>query len=640
MNLFKNNTLPFLSRCSRVGFSVFAAALFTGVASADDGRPEQPNILLMLADDLGWQDVKCYDIDEPSPYETPNIDGLAKDGVMFWQGYSAAPVCAPSRCAMLSGIHPARANKTSVRGGTPPSAYNLNGMRVMEPWQSARLVTNQATLAELLRANGYATGHSGKWHINIKPSAEPLPKDVGFDWSEESMGVARDMVPNRVKGFSTHAPDDPWQLDAQNYPKNGIFDDAVTFMEAEKDQPFFLFCAARLVHSPIQTRSKVLLEKYCKKLGIPFPKDASPMTRPGQQNPYYCAMIEEFDYYVGNLLTYLETTEDPRWPGHMLRENTYIIFTSDNGGMEKLKGDIITDNYPLDGGKIRLEEGGTRVPLIIVGPNIPADVQTEVMANGLDFYPTILTMTGIEAPEGLALDGSDLYPLLTQAPQDPTLVKEPDGGVRDTMMWHFPNSVAQYSTIRVGDYKLVRNYDFINNRSVDSELELYQLYDTRDGEASRVDIEESKNLVASMPEKAEELNAKLTELLTSMNASHPYYNPLYQGELPHKETVPAITSAERNGDIVRATFKENGAKVVRAQLLYTTLGGDANEEWFVAPATIEDGSVVATLPEGTTHYLFNIIDENNYLVSYPAVKSQAAYKGRLKYSQDALSAAR
>ncbi|MEP2777524.1 MAG: sulfatase [Luteolibacter sp.] len=616
---------------------LFAAALLAGHAFAEDARPAKPNILLVLADDLGWQDVKAYDIDEPSPYETPNIDGLAKEGVMFWQGYSAAPVCAPSRCAILSGIHPARANKPSVRGGTPPSPYHLTGSRVMEPYQLARLTTVQPTLAEVLQANGYATGHSGKWHVNIKPSAEPLPKDVGFEWSRESMGVARDMVPNRVKGFSTDAPDDQWQLDENNYPKNEILLDAITFMEEKKEQPFFLFYAERLVHSPIQTRSKVLLEKYCKKLGIPFPKNPGPMARPGQQNPYYCAMVEEYDYYVGKLLNYLDETEDPRWPGHTLRENTYIIFTSDNGGMEKLKGDIITDNYPLDGGKIRLEEGGTRVPFIIVGPNIPTGQQTEVMANGLDFFPTILSMTGTNTPENQQLDGSDLYPLLTQSPQDPTLVKDAEGNARDTMMWHFPNSVAMYSTIRVGDFKLVRNYDFINNKSVKSELELYQLYDTRDGNSKRVDIEESKNLVSSMPEKAQELNGKLTELLTSMDASYPHFNPAYQAELPHKETVPSVVSEERDGDTVRATFKENGAKVVHAQLLYTTLGGDPNEEWFLAPAKIEGDTVEATLPKGTTHYLFNIIDENNYLVSYPAVESQLHYKGKLKYSADALS---
>ena len=174
--------------------------------------------------------------------------------------------------------------------------------------------------------------------MNIKPKAKPLPNDVGFDWSRESMGVARDMKPNRVKGFSSDAADDPWQLDEKGYPTNEIFDDSLTFMEEHKEQPFFLFCAARLVHSPIQTRSKSLLEKYCKKLGIDFPKGPGPMARPGQQNPYYCAMVEEFDYYVGNLLSYLDATDDPRWPGHKLSENTYIIFTSDNGGMEKLKG--------------------------------------------------------------------------------------------------------------------------------------------------------------------------------------------------------------------------------------------------------------------------------------------------------------
>ena len=154
---------------------------------------------------------------------------------------------------------------------------------------------------------------------------------------------------------------------------------------------------------------------------------------------------------------------------------------------------MITDNYPLDGGKIRVEEGGTRVPLIIVGPNIPAQTQTDVMANGLDFFPTILSMTGTEAPENKQLDGCDLFPLLTQAPQDPTLVKEQDGRARDAMMWHFPNSIALKSTLRIGDYKLVRNYDVINNPKVATELELYRLYETRDGKSARVDIEESKN---------------------------------------------------------------------------------------------------------------------------------------------------
>ncbi|MBB3208246.1 putative sulfatase [Rhodopirellula rubra] len=612
-------------------------AITASVACAGNGRPEQPNVLLVLADDLGWQDLKCYDIDEPSPYETPHLDGLAKEGVMFWQGYSPAPVCAPSRCAILSGTHPARAQKTNVRGGTPPAPRHLTGSRVMPPWQTARLSMDEKTIAEVLRENGYATGHSGKWHVNITPKSKPLPKDVGFGWSRESTGVARDMIPNRVKGFSSDAADDPWQIDANGYPKNGIFDDSVVFMEEHREQPFFLFCAARLVHAPIQTRSKALLRKYCEKLGQPFPKGPGPIALPRQQNPYYCAMVEEFDKYVGDLLNYLDATDDPRWPGHKLRENTYIIFSSDNGAMEQLKGDVITDNYPLDGGKIRLEEGGTRVPLIITGPKIPANKQTNVMASGLDFFPTILSMTGTEAPENHHFDGCDLLPLLTRSPQDPTLVKHQDGRVREAMMWHFPHGVAMYSTLRVGDFKLVRNYDTINNPKIDSELELYQLYETRDGTSQRADIEESQNLASSMPEKAQQLNAQLTEMLAEMDASYAYFNPSFMGDLPNKENVPTVTSNTRVGDVVQAEFKENGARVVRAQLMYTTLGGDRNEEWFSAPAKVLEGTVVASLPTGTTHYIFNIIDENNFLVSYPVIESQLDYMKNHPYSADALS---
>ena len=617
-----------------------AASLLTCPLWADTARPEKANVLLVLADDLGWQDVKCYDIDEPSPYETPHMDRFAKQGVMFWQGYSPTPVCASTRCAILSGIHAVRAQKTSVRGGTPPAPYDLTGMRMTSPWQRAGLPAKEQTIAEVLKTNGYTTGHSGKWHVNIKPSAKPLPLDAGFDWSRESMGVARDMLPNRVEGFSTNDDKDPWQLDEKNYPKNGIFEDSLTFMAEHKDQPFFLFCAARLVHSPIQTRSKPLLEKYCEKLGIPFPSGPDPMTLEGQQNPYYCAMVEEFDYYFGNLINYLEATDDPRWPGHKLIENTYVILTSDNGGMESLKGDIITDNFPLDGGKIRLAEGGTRVPLIISGPEIPVNEQTQVMANGLDLFPTILSMVGAKAPEGKILDGCDLYPLLTQAPQDSSLVKEQDGSIRDTMMWHFPNSRELNSTIRVGDYKLVRHYDTVNNPRTKGKLNLYKLYETKDGEVKRAGIEELNNLAQAMPEKAKELDTKLSKLLVEMNADYPYFNPNYKDKLPNKEKVATVTSESLVGNTAKISFKENGAKVLRAQLIYTTIGGDANEEWYPSAAEIKDGSITATLPADTTHYVFNLIDENNFLVSYPPLKDQKSYTTKHKYSKDTLSVSR
>ena len=192
--------------------------------------------------------------------------------------------------------------------------------------------------------------------------------------------------------------------------------------------------------------------------------------------------------------------------------------------------------------------------------------------------------------------------------------------MRDTLFWHFPNSLALESTIRIGDYKLVRNYNHLNPHN--AELELYQLYKTEDGMQTRVDIEESNNLAQKMPEKAEAMNVKLTEQLEAMDASYPYYNPYFSDALPNKETVPSIQSFAKNGDVVEFFYQENGAKVVRAQLIYTLNGGEKvfDEEWFRKPASLMPSSKIsATLPKGTTHYVINLIDENNFLVSYPDV---------------------
>jgi hypothetical protein len=343
------------------------------------------------------------------------------------------------------------------------------------------------------------------------------------------------------------------------------------------------------------------------------------------------------DYYVGRLLKFLDETEDPRWPGHSLRENTYLIFTSDNGGMERHPGEIITDNFPLDRGKISAMEGGTRVPLIVRGPGIPANVQSDVMVNGLDFYPTILALAGIEQPAEKHLDGADLSALLKTDPTNPKLVHEADGRMRDTMVWHFPNSVALESTIRVGDWKLVRNYDHLNNKHA-SELELYRLYDTKDGQQKRNDIEEANNLADSMPEKAQALNTKLSEILTEMEASYPYYNPYFKYPLPYKEKVCSIKSHAQTGDRVEFSYQENGAKVVRANLIYTLNGGEQYEEWFRQPADLlPDSMLVAQLPAGTTHYFINLIDENNFLKSYPEVMDMRGNaNGKNAYSTVAL----
>lgn len=595
---------------------VLGLSFQSNVLLADSDRPEKPNVVLILTDDLGWQDVKCYDIDEPSPMETPNIDAFAKKGVMFWQGYSPAPTCAPSRCAILSGNHPARAQKTHVVGGAPP-APNSKHSRMMDPWYSGRMPADEMTLAKALRGNGYTTGHSGKWHIAIDHHAFPQPADVGFDFTRSSRG-SRSRMKDRLADFATTKPNDPYRLDENGYPYHQTSEDALAFLKENKDTPFFLYYATWLVHAPIHTYSRARLEKYAKRLGI---DPANPPTKdtPGQLNPFYCAMVEELDYYIGLMFHYLDETEDPRWPGHMLSENTYVIFTSDNGGMEGGPTERYTDNEPLARGKISAMEGGTRVPLLIAGPGIPSGVETNVMANGLDFYPTVLSMTSTPRPPQKNLDGCDLLPLLHNDPTDPRFVQHADGTTRDTMVWHFPHGSALESTIRVGDYKLVRNYDHVVNPET-APLELFQLYDSSGGGAQRVDIEESHNLADVTPELTRAMNDKLTKTLTEMKASYPYYNAACSTSLPNQEKVCTVESHERKGQLVHFTYRDNGARVTHADLIYSLNGGEKYEEWFRTPVTLRgNGKITTELPAGTTHYFLNLVDENQFLRSYPDV---------------------
>lgn len=622
-----------------VKFTLFFLALGSFTFGAPESAPK-PNVVIILTDDLGWQDVACYDIDAPSPYETPNIDQFAKKGVMFWQAYSPAPTCAPSRCAIMSGNHPVRAQKTHVVGGAPPAPYMRTAHKMISPWYSGRMPENEITLARVMQQAGYVTGHAGKWHMAINHNAFPQPKDQGFDWTRADLGKTAPMRPHRLTGFATKAADDPFRLDENGfqYHQNNV--DALEFVNEHKDRPFFFYYATWLVHTPIHTRSKERLDKYCKKLGVTLPENPQEWKGEGQTNPFYCAMVEELDYYVGQLLNYLNETEDPRWPGHKLAENTYVIFTSDNGGMERHPGEIITDNYPLDRGKISAHEGGTRVPLIIAGPGIPKGVQSEVMVNGLDFYPTVLALTGVKKPAEKHLDGCDLKPLLFDDPTDPSLVRESDGSMRNTMSWHFPHGSMFESTIRVGDYKLIRRYDQVTDKNPMSGLSLFQLYSTKDGKPVRVDIEESKNIAASMPERTLKMNKQLTEKLTEMKASYPYFNPACKHALPNKDKVCTVTANERKGNAVEFTYQENGAKVVSADLIYTLNGGHRYEEWFRQPATVAPGGkVTAKLPKGTTHYFINLIDENQFLVSFPDAADQISInKNKSQYSDTALKA--
>jgi arylsulfatase A-like enzyme len=606
-----------------------------GNAMAED-RPVRPNVVLILADDLGWQDVKCYDVDAPTPMETPNIDALAKKGVLFRQGYSPAPTCAPTRCAIMSGRHPAVAQKTHVVGGNPPTPYNKTAHPVMDPWYSGRMPLSDVTIAEALKSNGYVSGHSGKWHMAIDHNAFPQPEDQGFDFTRHDLGESRSMRPHRLTGFATKGKDDPYRLDADGFPKDKMTMDAIDFMKANKAKPFFLYYAAWLVHTPIHSRSQALLEKYCKKLGVEYPVDPKGWPLKGQKNPYYCAMVEMFDHYVGQVIEYLKQTDDPRWPGHKLIENTYLIFTSDNGGMERIPGEIITDNYPLDKGKINAKEGGVRVPFIIAGPGIRPDQQSQVMVNGLDFYPTILSWTGTKKPETQNLDGSDLSELLMKNPRNANLVVGKNGKPRNSMVWHFPHGVAQQSTLRIDGWKLIYNYMPQKPR-----LELYQLYENYSNASKRSDIEEAKNLGGQMPEKAEQMRKELFRRLDGMKASYPYLNPCFKHALPHKEKICKPLENGREGLQVWASFQERGSKVVSGQIVYTLNGGEKSEEWYLAPARVQGDRLVGNLPDGTTHYVFNFVDEQNFLVSYPEMPDMmngGNGGGKIKYSVQAFKA--
>ena len=218
-------------------------------------------------------------------------------------------------------------------------------------------------------------------------------------------------------------------------------------------------------------------------------------------------MVESLDYYINQLITYLEDTDDPRWPGHKLIENTYVVLTSDNGGMEN--GDpqgLVTDNYPLDQGKIWIKEGGTRVPFIVRGPGIAANAVSDVVVNGLDLYPTFMALTG-EATLSQDLEGCDLSDLWLQAPQDAgQVLHHQTSAVRDSMFWHFPHSGRVATTLVKDGWKLYKNYDYLWNAAAAQPYSLYQLYDSN---GAPVDEGEMTDLINAQPTVAAELTAEI-----------------------------------------------------------------------------------------------------------------------------------
>ena len=580
---------------------------------------EKPNIIIFYVDDLGWQDVQLNDVDDPCAYDTPNIIKLANEGMNFTDGYSPAPSCSPSRAGIITGQHPAKLHFTHVTlNQTKPGAKSS---RLMDPFLEGHLDRNLLTLADALKANGYKTGHSGKWHVGLNASS------YGFETVNQERGIHR-RVPDRTKDFAT-ADDDKFPLSKEKYPPftdkkpEGIsypYDEvtgsAIQFMEQSKDQPFFLNLCHWMVHWPMLTRNGELLEYYCDKLGQPFPPKVGDMTLPGQQNPYFASMVTTVDWSLGQVVDFLEKTDDPRNPGKKLVETTYIFFTSDNGGAEKKGKEILSDNAPLKHGKTHPEDGGIRVPLVISGPGIGSGTVFNDLVNQLDFFPTILSLTNakIDSSDKAELSGLDISPVL-HGKSDKILNAQ--GEERSYLFWHYPHGLKMKSAIRSGDFKLYKRY-------ITDDYELYRL--SVDGK--RNDYEEANNLVEN-PEftpVVERLSKILEDELAANNADLPYLNPNYKekklptvslGKLSFEATTRELKLAIVPSDvdlkdvfvIYKSKEKHAHRKVFKDIPTTIALAG------MKLPATISsDGSAVsAIIPAEIDAACFMVVDKNNYL---------------------------
>ncbi|MGZ0708859.1 sulfatase [Coraliomargarita sp. W4R53] len=597
--------------------------LWLGLVASCALATEQPNIIIFYVDDLGWQDVQLNDVDEVCAFETPNIVKLAESGMNFTQGYSSAPTCSPSRAGIITGQHPAKIGLTHVTLGAMDAGRKSEPL--VEPYLQSHLDLNLLTLADALKANGYRTGHSGKWHVGLNAAS------YGFDVVNQDRGPHRGMD-DRTKGFAT-ADDKKYPLSQEKYPPfsdkkpegisypyDEVTESAIQFMAESGDQPFFLNLCHWMVHWPVLTRNAELLEYYCDKFGQPFPPKPGDMTLPGQQNPYFAAMVTTVDWSLGRVLDYLEKTDDPRNPGKKLIETTYIFFTSDNGGVETHGKEIISDNAPLKYGKKHPEEGGVRVPMVITGREIAAGSQFDGLVNQLDYFPTILRITGstIAPKDAKELSGLDITPVLAARSQQ---VTDANGNARDHLFWHFPHNGMETmkSAIRSGDFKLYKRY-------LTNDYELYQLQ--KNGQ--RLDYEEANDL-AKNPEYhsvVERLSIQLEADLVANHAEGPYLNPDYSG----KKTLSAVLGAssfdaatrqatlavERSGPAIQTAYviyrpEDSGQKLRHREMV--SQPDDAKLPGMRAPANLSsDGySVSAKIPAEIPAYCFVIIDTNGYL---------------------------
>ncbi len=448
---------------------------------------KQPNIVFILVDDLGWADVKCNFPE--SFYDTPNIDKLAESGVRFVNAYSANPVCSPTRAAIMTGKHPNRVNITDWIPGDDPKTRPLLG-----PQDDDKLALKEITIAEKLKEKGYKTGFIGKWHLGGEGF---YPENQGFD-----INIGGHDKGSPPGGY--YSPyNNPKLKDGPEgeYLTDRLTNESIQFITENRGNPFFLYLAFYTVHTPIQAAKKHI-EKYeakRAKLGIdeiPHKQEGEGWTKLVQENADYASMVAAMDENVGRIINELKNLG--------LDKNTWVIFTSDNGGLSTLRRkNAPTSNNPLRAGKGWCYEGGIRVPLIIAGPGITEPGRIEKQPSvSMDFFPTILSMAGIRHEKN---DGENLLPVLTERKQI----------ARDEIFWHYPHYHGSGwkpgSALRKGDWKLIVHYE--NNQ-----IELFNLAD---------DPEETNEVSKENPEKVLELRKILDEKLSESGAKFPKINPDY-----------------------------------------------------------------------------------------------------------------
>lgn len=510
------------------------SALFTveGVRAAP-----RPNVVFILADDLGGHDLGCYG---STFHKTPNIDALARRGLLFTQAYAANPLCSPTRASILTGQYPARLGLTAPVGHLPevrltpsvaPRGPETNKCLAVN--SSTRLDTRLVTLSEVFKAGGYATGHFGKWHLGSEPYS---PLQQGFD-----IDVPHWHGPGPAGSYVA-----PWKFPAalnfSGAPGEHIEDrmarEASNFIRAHKDRPFFLNYWAFSVHSPYDAKREAID-------GFRATADE----KVPQRNPLYAAMIQSLDDAVGTLVKSLEENG--------VADNTIVVFFSDNGGVnwqalqnEGLRGKghpsqefsavPPTSNAPLRGGKASIYEGGTREPCLVVWPkNIQPGSRSAALISSVDWFPTLAEAAALPLPAGQVMDGQSFLPVL----------RGQKNQHREAIFNFFPHNVAASNqlpaaSVRQGDWKLIR---FFYDGLLQSHR--YELYNLRD------DRGETRDLSADQAPRVRELDALLTQFLHDTNALLPQPNPDFGKRPPGKVRAATEWTAGRD----TALRLQNGA---------------------------------------------------------------------------------